>query len=218
MRGGGWKSANALNRGCELARCFEPFTLIALAWENLNPVGPAIIKRAKRRAGFNDSVLGRAIRPGRCSAAKLWMMVGDFDALAILKGGGCSSANVLLRHRTHATTRYLHEKWGDSMLNSHFDEKRGPFHGGWRFASFSRTIIREGAGTNMGKTEIVERIRARAEAVKALGATALYIYGSRVRGEERPNTDLDVFVASIPKNSGLWNWSSLKICFRASLA
>ena len=29
----------------------------------------------------------------------------------------------------------------------------------------------------MGRSEIVERIRARAEAVKALGATALYIYG-----------------------------------------
>ena len=119
--------------------------------------------------------------PGQCSAAKLRMMVGDFDALAILKGGGCSSANVLLRHREHATTRELHEKSGDFMLSSHFDEKRGPFHGGWRFASFSRTIIREG-GTNMGKTEIVERIRARAEAVKALGATALYIYGSRGAG------------------------------------
>lgn len=46
----------------------------------------------------------------------------------------------------------------------------------------------------MGREDIIERIRARAEAVKALGATALYIYGSRVRGEERPDSDLDVFV------------------------
>jgi predicted nucleotidyltransferase len=130
------------------------------------------------------------------------MMVGEFDALAILKGGGCSSANVLLRHREHATTRELHEKSGDFMLNPHFDEKRGSFHGGWRFASFSRTIIREGAGTNMGKTEIVERIRARAEAIKALGATALYIYGSRVRGEERLDSDLDVFVDFDPEKFG----------------
>ena len=37
----------------------------------------------------------------------------------------------------------------------------------------------------MGRNEIVERILARAEAVKALGAIALYVYGSRARGGER---------------------------------
>lgn len=46
----------------------------------------------------------------------------------------------------------------------------------------------------MGREDIIARIRDRAEAVRALGATALYIYGARARGEALPDSDLDVFV------------------------
>ena len=51
----------------------------------------------------------------------------------------------------------------------------------------------------MGREEIIARIRERADVVRALGATALYIYGSRARGEARPDSDLDVFVDFDPE-------------------
>lgn len=54
----------------------------------------------------------------------------------------------------------------------------------------------------MDRHDIIERIKARAKAVRALGATALYIYGSRVRGDERPDSDLDVFVDFDPDRFG----------------
>ena len=41
---------------------------------------------------------------------------------------------------------------------------------------------------------IVDRIRESADAIRKEGATALYIYGSRARGDARPGSDLDVFI------------------------
>lgn len=42
--------------------------------------------------------------------------------------------------------------------------------------------------------EAIERLRQQADAIKALGATSLYLFGSLARDEARADSDLDVFV------------------------
>jgi len=46
----------------------------------------------------------------------------------------------------------------------------------------------------MNKGEAIDKLKACASAVKAFGATSLYLFGSTVRDEARPASDLDLFV------------------------
>lgn len=47
---------------------------------------------------------------------------------------------------------------------------------------------------NMEKAQIIDRIEHQADSIRALGATALFLYGSRTRNDSRNDSDLDVFV------------------------
>ncbi len=46
----------------------------------------------------------------------------------------------------------------------------------------------------MTREAIIAKISRRADAMRALGATALFIYGSRARRDAGPDSDLDVYI------------------------
>lgn len=46
----------------------------------------------------------------------------------------------------------------------------------------------------MTRTEAVERLRGYAAAIRALGGTSLFLFGSTSRGRSTPDSDLDLFI------------------------
>jgi hypothetical protein len=50
----------------------------------------------------------------------------------------------------------------------------------------------------MKRDEIIAKIRENAEALRALGAASVYLYGSHVRGTTGPESDIDLFVDRDP--------------------
>jgi uncharacterized protein len=53
----------------------------------------------------------------------------------------------------------------------------------------------------MTREEIIATIRNNAEALKAEGVTKLAIFGSRVRGDNRPDSDIDILIEVAPDAS-----------------
>jgi uncharacterized protein len=46
----------------------------------------------------------------------------------------------------------------------------------------------------MDRADAIEKLKARAEAIKAMGATSLYLFGSTARDAAEAASDLDLFV------------------------
>jgi predicted nucleotidyltransferase len=55
----------------------------------------------------------------------------------------------------------------------------------------------------MKRTEAVSKLQSHADAIRAMGATSLYLFGSTVRDEAHDASDLDLFVDYDP--SGRFN-------------
>jgi uncharacterized protein len=51
----------------------------------------------------------------------------------------------------------------------------------------------------MTRTEALRRLRGQADAIKALGATSLYLFGSTARNKATSKSDLDLFVDYDPR-------------------
>jgi len=51
----------------------------------------------------------------------------------------------------------------------------------------------------MNRAEAIARLRGSAGAIKARGATSLYLFGSTARNEARPGSDLDLFIDYDPE-------------------
>jgi len=46
----------------------------------------------------------------------------------------------------------------------------------------------------MNRTDAIQKLQQHADAVKGMGATALYLFGSTVRDEAQVSSDLDLFI------------------------
>jgi predicted nucleotidyltransferase len=63
----------------------------------------------------------------------------------------------------------------------------------------------------MNRTDAIEKLKQHADAVKGMGATALYLFGSTARDEAGTSSDLDVYIDYEPaKRFSLLDLVSIK--------
>ena len=70
----------------------------------------------------------------------------------------------------------------------------------------------------MDRTAAIDSIRRKTEAVRAFGATALYVFGSIARDEAKTDSDIDVFVEDdAAKTFSLLDLAGIKVLLEDEL-
>jgi predicted nucleotidyltransferase len=70
----------------------------------------------------------------------------------------------------------------------------------------------------MNRNEAIARLKACADAVKARGATSLYLFGSTARGEVKVDSDIDMFIDYDPgKKFSLVDLAGIKLFLEDAL-
>ncbi|MBA4785800.1 MAG: nucleotidyltransferase family protein [Rhizobiales bacterium] len=70
----------------------------------------------------------------------------------------------------------------------------------------------------MRKSEAIEKLKAQADAIRALGATSLYLFGSVARDEASASSDLDLFIDYDPtKKFSLVDLTGIKLFLEEEL-
>jgi len=71
---------------------------------------------------------------------------------------------------------------------------------------------------NMHKAEAIRKLKSHAGAIKALGATSLYLFGSTARNEAKAKSDLDLFVDYDPNGKfNAFDLVDIKLLLEAEL-